>query len=137
MGAHEGCPGRRAAPAACENALVNDEAEISETVLDGVRIVRVTGEFDSDGADGAARCFAVPASGSARATVVDLAEVTFADSSLLHTLLTARLRHEEAGVPFVLAAVSPPVLRLLELTDTARVFTRAADLAAALKLTRP
>lgn len=116
---------------------MNDEAEISETVLDGVRIVRVTGEFDSDGADGAARCFAVPAAGSARATVVDLAEVTFANSSLLHTLLTARLRHGEAGVPFVLAAVSPPVLRLLELTDTARVFTRAADLTAALKLTRP
>ncbi|MFQ6143131.1 STAS domain-containing protein [Streptomyces seoulensis] len=116
---------------------MNDEPEISETVLDGVRIVRVTGEFDSDGADDAARCFAVPAEGPAPATVVDLAEVSFADSSLLHTLLTARQRHEEAGVPFVLAAVSPLVRRLLELTDTARAFTQAPDLAAALKLTRP
>ena len=66
----------------------------------------------------------------------DLGGVTFADSSLLHALLTARQGHAAAGMPFVLVAVSPLVRRLLDLTDTARVFTMAPDLASALDLIR-
>ncbi len=120
----------------CENAPVNDEAEIIETVVDDVRVVRVTGEFDADEADAVTAALAAPRDGAALATVVDLGEVTFADSSLLQALLTARQDHATAGLPFVLMAVSPLVRRLLDLTDTARVFTTAPDLTSALDLIR-
>ncbi|WP_406261093.1 STAS domain-containing protein [Streptomyces nigra] len=115
---------------------MNDEAEIIETVDEDVRLVRVTGEFDADEAEAVTSALAAPRDGAALATVVDLGEVTFADSSLLHALLTARQDHATAGLPFVLMAVSPLVRRLLDLTDTARVFTTAPDLTSALDLIR-
>ncbi|MFJ9742948.1 STAS domain-containing protein [Streptomyces sp. NPDC101166] len=121
---------------------MDDEAEITVDMIDQVRIIRVSGEFDADEADTVARSLAVPrerpapSGRRAVATVVDLSKVTFADSSLLHSLLTAQQHHERAGLPFVLAEVSPLVLRLLELTDTARAFTLAASLADAVELVR-
>lgn len=115
---------------------MNDEAEIIETVVEDVRVVRVTGEFDADEADTVTAALAAPRDDSSLATVVDLAGVTFADSSLLHALLTARHGHAAAGLPFVLVAVGPLVRRLLDVTDTARVFTMTPDLTAALDLIR-
>ncbi|MFJ3285195.1 STAS domain-containing protein [Streptomyces sp. NPDC086669] len=113
---------------------MNDEVEIIETLVGDVRVVRVTGEFDADESGAATAALAAPRAGGAAATVAALGGVTFADSSLLHTLLTARQGHAAAGLPFVLVAVSPLVRRLLDLTDTARVFTMAPDLASALDL---
>ncbi|MFE5190392.1 STAS domain-containing protein [Streptomyces sp. NPDC056628] len=115
---------------------MNDEAEIIETLVEEVRVVRVTGEFDADEADAVTEALSAPRDGGAAATVVDLGGVKFADSSLLHALLTARQGHAAAGLPFVLVAVSPHVRRLLDLTDTARVFPMAPDLASALDLIR-
>ncbi|MFB8760418.1 STAS domain-containing protein [Streptomyces sp. NPDC059852] len=115
---------------------MNEEAEIIETRVEDVRVVRITGEFDADEADAVAAALSAPRDGGAAATVADLAGVTFADSSLLHALLTARQGHAAAGLPFVLVAVGPLVRRLLNLTDTARVFTTAPDLASALDLIR-
>ncbi|MFF0304016.1 STAS domain-containing protein [Streptomyces sp. NPDC004562] len=115
---------------------MNDEVEIIETPVGDVRVVRVTGEFDADEADAVTAALSAPRAGGAAATVADLGGVTFADSSLLHALLTARQGHGAAGLPFVLVAVSPLVRRLLDLTDTARVFTMAPDLASALDLIR-
>ncbi len=99
------------------------EAEVSVAVVDDVRIVRVAGEYDAEGADTLAQALALPAACRAAGTVVDLAAVTFADSSFLHTLLAARLDHDRAGVPLVLAAMTPSVRRLLDVTDVARAFT--------------
>ncbi|GAA2401073.1 MULTISPECIES: STAS domain-containing protein [Streptomyces] len=115
---------------------MNDEVEIIETPVGDVRVVRVTGECDADEADAVTAALSAPRAGGAAATVADLGGVTFADSSLLHALLTARQGHAAAGMPFVLVAVSPLVRRLLDLTDTARVFTMAPDLASALDLIR-
>ncbi|MFF3741209.1 STAS domain-containing protein [Streptomyces sp. NPDC002566] len=121
---------------------MDDEAEITVDMIENVLIVRVSGEFDADEADTAARSLAVPSERPAAseraavATVVDLSGVTFADSSLLHSLLTAQQHHGRAGLPFVLAAVSPLVRRLLDLTDTARAFTLADSLADAVELVR-
>ncbi|MDI9835366.1 STAS domain-containing protein [Streptomyces sp. KAU_LT] len=115
---------------------MNEEAEIIETLVEDVRVVRVTGEFDADEADAVTAALSAPRAGGAAATVADLGGVTFADSSLLHALLTAQRGHAAAGLPFVLVAVGPLVARLLNLTDTARVFTTAPDLASALDLIR-
>ncbi|MFD5283091.1 STAS domain-containing protein [Streptomyces rubrogriseus] len=99
------------------------EAEVTVTVVDDVRIVRVVGEFDAEGAEALAHALALPAESGTSGTVVDLAEVTFADSSFLHTLLAARSRHQKSGIPLVLAEVTPLLQRLLDLTDVARAFT--------------
>lgn len=115
---------------------MNDEAEITETMVDHVRIVQITGEFDADEADTVTAALRASRTGAARATVVDLSQLSFADSSLLHALLTAQRHHERAGLAFVLAGAPPLVRRLLDLTDTARVFTTAPQLTAALDLVR-
>ncbi|MEV5698128.1 STAS domain-containing protein [Streptomyces anthocyanicus] len=104
---------------------MSDEAEVTVTVVDDVRIVRVAGDYDAEGAETLAHALALPAETGTSGTVVDLAKVTFADSSFLHTLLAAQYRHQTSGIPLVLAEVPPLLRRLLDLTDVARAFTVA------------
>ncbi|WP_406513984.1 STAS domain-containing protein [Streptomyces sp. NBC_00161] len=54
--------------------------------------------------------------------VVDLAELTFCDSSGLDALLQARLTAEGHGRTIRLHAPSPQVTRLLEVTGTDQLF---------------
>ncbi|MFE0510750.1 STAS domain-containing protein [Streptomyces sp. NPDC058964] len=57
-------------------------------------------------------------------TVVDLAQVTFADSMLLNALLKARRRHDTAGREFILLGpLHPSVSRLLTISGTLEHFT--------------
>jgi anti-anti-sigma factor len=63
--------------------------------------------------------------------VLDLAQVTFADSSILRELLRARERREQSGEPLVLAGIPSPLRRLLELTRTDDLFVQAPDAEAA------
>ncbi|PRH77289.1 anti-sigma factor antagonist [Streptomyces solincola] len=116
--------------------MSDDEPEVTATVVEGVRVVRAGGEFDPDEAETLGDALAVHRAGEALGVVLELSRVTFADSSFLHVLIDARLRHREAGVPLVLAAPDPLVLRLLEMTDTARVFTVAPTLGDALTAVR-
>ncbi|MFJ5933941.1 STAS domain-containing protein [Streptomyces sp. NPDC093071] len=105
-------------------------------IADGIRTVRVAGEFDTDEADVLAHALALLPGGSPLGTVVDLSGVAFADSSFLHTLFTAQQRHARAAVPLVLAGLTPFLQRMLELTDLTRAFTIAPDLPAATHLVR-
>jgi anti-anti-sigma factor len=57
--------------------------------------------------------------------VIDLADVTFLDSSALRELLFARSHLQERGARLVLAAVPPAVERLLQLTGTLALFDLA------------
>ena len=67
------------------------------------------------------------------ALVLDLAEVTFIDSAVLKELLRARAELAARDVQFLLAAVQPPVRRLLDLTRTAELFEQAPDAETAVK----
>jgi anti-anti-sigma factor len=67
------------------------------------------------------------------ALVLDLAEVTFIDSAVLKELLRARVELAARDVRFLIAAVQPPVRRLLDLTRTAELFEEAPDAEAAVK----
>jgi anti-sigma B factor antagonist len=98
---------------------------------DGVAILSLAGELDIAAAP-AIRAHVDAAAGS-RGLVIDLAEATFVDSTVLKELLRAQseLARYETGV--VLAAVPRPVHRLLDLTRTERLFTIAADRASALR----
>ena len=62
----------------------------------------------------------------AKSLVVDLSELTFADSSALTTLLRLSRRAASEGFALELVLGSGPLARLVELTDTARVLPIAS-----------
>jgi anti-anti-sigma factor len=104
-----------------------------ETV-EGVTLIVPRGELDMASTDRLRQ--AVDGSAGSRGVVVDLAEVTFIDSSVLKELLRASGELSRYETRLVLAAVPPPVTRLLDLTRTAVLFTLAADREAALEQLR-
>ncbi|MFE5588191.1 STAS domain-containing protein [Kitasatospora sp. NPDC056531] len=69
--------------------------------------------------------------------VVDLAGVTFCDSSGLNTFLQTLQDTTLAGTRLVLAALSPQIRRLLEITSTDELFTIRDSVHAALHTDRP
>jgi len=69
-----------------------------------------------------------------RALVLDLAEVTFVDSSMLKELLRANVELERYDTRLVLAGITPVVRRVLDLTRTTGMFTLAGDRSAAVAL---
>ncbi|WP_189530648.1 STAS domain-containing protein [Streptomyces roseolilacinus] len=115
---------------------MSDEPEVLTAVTAGVRIVRVSGEFDFDTAEELARALAPLPHDAPAGTVLDLSQVTFADSSFLHALLRAESQHRAAGVPLFLSQPNPSVLRLLEVTDTVRSFTLVDSVTAAASAAR-
>jgi anti-anti-sigma factor len=66
--------------------------------------------------------------------VIDMAETTFVDSSMLKELLRANTAAADAGGRMVLTAIAPPVQRLLELTRASELLAVAPTRDAALDL---
>ena len=100
---------------------------------DGVTVVALSGELDM-----AATPFVrsrVDEAAGTRALVLDLAAVTFVDSSMLKELLRAHSQLSHRGGLLVLAAVQSAVQRLLELTRTSELLHLAATREEALALT--
>jgi anti-anti-sigma factor len=102
------------------------------TPAEGVAVIVLHGELDM-AATPSVRSH-VDAASSGRALVLDLAEVTFLDSSMLKELLRASTELDRYETPLVLAAVPIAVQRLLDLTRTSGLFTIAQDRDAALRL---
>jgi anti-sigma B factor antagonist len=97
----------------------------------GVTVVVLSGELDLAAAPIVrAR---VDAAAAGRGLVLDLAETTFIDSAVLKELLRARAELAASDVGLVLAAVSPPVRRLLDLTRTFELFEHAPDVETAVR----
>lgn len=70
---------------------------------------------------------AVAEAGGDGPVVADLSGVTFMDSSGMRSLFEAERLTTECGRRFAIAYPSPPVARLLELTDLRQHFTELAD----------
>ncbi len=97
-----------------------------------VRIVSVGGELDHDSADGLRTALSgLPEDGLAR-ILVDLAELSFCDSTGLNILLRARLDAELAGVRLELAGPRPAVVRLFAVTGADTVLRIHPDVELAL-----
>ncbi|WP_111552502.1 STAS domain-containing protein [Kitasatospora sp. SolWspMP-SS2h] len=93
-----------------------------------VETVRARGELDWEDAQEFVRRLTTALERSPRLLVVDLAEVTFADSSVLHGLLIAHGRMADAGGRLVLAGpLREPVRRLLDLAAATGYLHLAAD----------
>ncbi|WP_370124757.1 STAS domain-containing protein [Streptacidiphilus sp. MAP12-33] len=102
-----------------------------ELRTDGVLVYTMTGDLDMSAAD--ALTFDAPLD-AVRAVVVDLAAVTFFDSTGLNALLHLRAAALEHALTVHLAAVPPQTARVLDITDVAPLFpthpSREAALAA-------
>jgi anti-anti-sigma factor len=96
----------------------------------GTTVLVLRGELDMAAAPTLRARLELPAGTSA--LVIDLSEVAFVDSAILKEMLRARDELAARGVGLVLAAVSPPVQRLLDLTRTSGLFEHAPDVEAAL-----
>ena len=89
----------------------------------GLTVLLLRGELDlAAAASLRARTDAV----SGKGLVIDLGEVTFADSSALLELMHARAGLEQRGARLILAGVQGNVRRLLEMTGTAALFELAS-----------
>jgi anti-sigma B factor antagonist len=98
----------------------------------GVKVVVLTGELDLAAAP--ALRARVDEAAAGRGLVIDMAEATFIDSAVLKELLRARAELAAADAGLVLAGVSTPVRRLLDLTGTYELFEHAPDAKTAVRL---
>lgn len=89
----------------------------------GAVVCRLVGDLDLDTVGPARSLLEEALATGAPVLVVDLAGVTFCDSSGLNLLLQIRLAAQEAGVPTKLASVPGQVARLLDISGTAEIFS--------------
>jgi anti-anti-sigma factor len=105
----------------------------TRTTPDGVVVLALEGEFDLAAAPAMRERLTAARAAGARGVVLDMTDVTFVDSSVLRELLRAEAQMQSDGVPLVIAALRPPVARLLELTHTAGLLKVAPTVAEALQ----
>ncbi|MBB5959311.1 anti-anti-sigma factor [Saccharothrix tamanrassetensis] len=99
---------------------------------DGVVVLHVSGELDTSSADELASPLKSNLVTGVRAVVVDLLQVRFLGSAGLESLVTGSKRADELGVPLIVVAAGRAVLRPIEATGLASVFTIVATVDEAL-----
>lgn len=99
--------------------------DIDVTTDDGILVARLAGELDLTSSDRVTEAVtgALASTGVAR-VVLDMAGVTFCDSSGLGALLDVRRAAADRDVPVVLRDVTRQVARLLDLADVDGWLTR-------------
>ena len=100
---------------------------------DGVALVVLEGELDLAAVPELRERLAEAGGAGPRGVVLDMAEVTFVDSSALRELLRAHSAVRDAGAELVLAGVGPAVARLFELTRTTGMLALTPTVEQALK----
>ncbi|MFJ6722450.1 MULTISPECIES: STAS domain-containing protein [unclassified Streptomyces] len=95
----------------------------SWTTDTGATVCRLVGDLDLDTLDPTRSLLEEALHRGAPALVVDLAGVTFCDSSGLNLLLQIRSAAQKAGVTTRLASAPEQVARLLDITGASAVFS--------------
>jgi len=91
-----------------------------KTAIEGdVATVTLAGELDLDGVESVQAALERFVAGNVRDVAVDMAGLTFLDSSGLRAVLQARERLGGAGVDLRVERPSPVVRRVLDMTGTA------------------
>ncbi|MFF4583514.1 STAS domain-containing protein [Streptomyces sp. NPDC001389] len=85
----------------------------------GVVVCRLAGEIDIDDRPAVLTAFARAVDRATTAVVVDCERLAFCDSTLLNALIGLRRDTAASGLGLALAAPTPQLLRLLELTGAA------------------
>jgi anti-sigma B factor antagonist len=100
---------------------------------DGAVVLALRGEVDLAAAPALRLRFEEALARRPAAVVVDMAELTFADSAALRELLRADAAMRAEGTRFSVAALPPAVERLLELTRADELLDAAPTVEAALR----
>jgi anti-sigma B factor antagonist len=100
----------------------------------GTLVLKLVGELDLAASAGFRDRVEAALAAGARTIVIDMAETTFVDSSMLKELLRANTAAADASGRMVLTAIAPPVQRLLELTRASELLDVAPTRDAALDL---
>ena len=100
--------------------------DVTVTVEEGVAIISMDGHLDALSAPQAKEAFREYGGGEYNA-VVDLAKVSFIDSSGLASLISGLKTFRSQGKQFRLAAVQPNVRQVLTLTMLDRAFDITPD----------
>jgi len=97
--------------------------ELTVSEREGETVLSASGELDVNTAPELREHLSRLINGGARQITVDLAEVSFVDSTALSVLVSAlkRLRHADGDL--ALASPNPSVRRVFEITGLTRLFT--------------
>lgn len=99
---------------------------------EGVPVLAVTGEIDVYTAPSLREQLVALSQGSSTTIVVDLSDVSFVDSTGLGVLVSGLKRFREAGGDLPLVVTQPQILKVLEITGLATVFSVHSTVTAAL-----
>lgn len=91
------------------------------TNRDGAAVAQLSGEVDLERSPGVRRAL-LDALSARKPVVVDLSAVSYIDSSGIASLVEAYQTARKQGTPFVLCAVSPAALRVMQLARLDKVF---------------
>jgi anti-anti-sigma factor len=97
--------------------------ELKVTERDGETVVSAAGELDVNTAPDLREQLARLIADGTRHIVVDLADVSFVDSTALSVLVSALKRLRQASGDLELASPNPSVRRVFEITGLTRLFT--------------
>ena len=97
--------------------------ELTVSEHGGQTVIKAAGELDVNTAPELREHLARVINGGARIISVDLASVTFIDSTALSVLVSALKRLRQADGDLRLSSPSPSVRRVFEITGLTRLFT--------------
>src|SRR5262245_53369534 len=101
--------------------------EISVRTGNGDLVLDLDGEFDMHEVEAFHRCIDGALASSDGAVLVDLADVTFIDSSAIQALLMARRGLADQGRELQVRHFTRPVARILNLAGVADLFNAGTD----------
>ena len=113
--------------------MVTQTSRIDVSVLDGVAIVAAVGEFDLQARDRLLSELENAATELCARVVVDLAGVSFLDSSCVGALVCASRTAKGVGGSLHLAAARDNVRRVLEVTEVGEFLGLYPDVASAVR----
>jgi anti-anti-sigma factor len=103
------------------------ESVIAEVRVNGIAMVAVDGELDLATAEAFGDRLVLLIDGGCPRLVVDVAGLTFCDSSGLSALLRASTHASSAGGSVTLVGIRPQLARILQITDLDHQFAATAN----------
>ncbi|MFJ2026869.1 STAS domain-containing protein [Streptomyces sp. V2I9] len=118
--------------------MKDDRQSQPTEVPPGMTVLRLRGDLDFEDAKSLSEAVRGALAENPRVLAVDVSSVTFADSSMLRTLVeTQQHMDDRSGAMVLVGPIAPPLRRLLEITATDEHFTIVDDLSRAMTVPRP
>ncbi|MFE7047643.1 STAS domain-containing protein [Streptomyces californicus] len=118
---------------------MTDERQPHATeVPPGMTVLRFRGDLDFEDASSLAEAIQGALAENPRVLAIDVSAITFADSSMLRTLVETQQHIEDkSGTMVLVGPITPPMRRLLEITATDELFTIVENVSQAMTVRLP